>query len=102
MSSRLAEIKQLEETINDKYSDLTLSPKDIQDRLLLVIASSRSLDSKLEEMERRGEQEDAVYSQFSDVVELIRHWLKTTKEREHDFIRNIPMEIRNQKVSLPC
>lgn len=102
MSSRLVEIKQLEETINDKYLDLTLSPKDIQDRLLLVIAGSRSLDSKLEEMERRGEREDAVYSQFSDVVELIRYWLKTTKEQENNSIKNIPMEIRNQKVGLPC
>lgn len=102
MSSRLVEIKQLEETINDKYLDLTLSPKDIQDRLLLVIAGSRSLDSKLEEMERRGEREDAVYSQFSDVVELIRHWLKTTKEQENNSVKNIPMEIRNQKVGLPC
>lgn len=102
MSSRLVEIKQLEETINDKYLDLTLSPKDIQDRLLLVIAGSRSLDSRLEEMERRGEQEDAAYSQFSDVVELIKHWLKTTKEQENNSIKNIPLEIRNQKVSLPC
>lgn len=102
MSSRLVEIKQLEETINDKYLDLTLSPKDIQDRLLLVIAGSRSLDSKLEEMESRGEREDAVYSQFSDVVELIKHCLKTTKEQENNSIKNIPMEIRNQKVGLPC